>query len=614
MNPGPAGDLRTLARLLGLFAPYSGWVLLGFGAALVTLLANVCLLAVSGWFIAAMAWAGAAGAAINYFTPAALIRGSAMVRTGGRYLERLVTHEATLRLLSHLRVWFYRHLEPLAPARLQQLHSADLFSRIRSDIDSLEQLYVRSLVPLLTALAGATLLTLFLAHYDTTLALTVLAFLAAGGLLVPLWSARVGAAPGRRLVETESALREAVVDGVQALPELLVYGAAAGQAQRLNAVSADLTAAQLRLGGYAGVAQGALGLCANLALWCALWLAIPLVREGRIAPPDLAMLALLALAAFESVAPLPAAFQQLGAALTAARRLFAIVDAPPAVTEPPGPSPRPMGFALRLRGVRFTYPGAGRPALDGIDLELPAGRRIAVIGPSGSGKSTLFNLLLRFWASEAGEIRLGGHALADYAGEEVRRQFALVSQQTHLFNTSIRDNLLLARPDASQTEIEAACRAAQVHDFIGALPAGYDTWVGETGVRLSGGEARRIAVARAVLKDAPILLLDEPTEGLDAPAERALLQAVDRLMAGRTVLLVTHRPWGLEAMDEILVLDAGRITARGTYAELIAGGWLAPAPKRLTLTSPGPCAAVQTAHRQPAILSAGCDRESGARD
>ena len=575
MSPGPAGDLRTLARLLRLFAPYWGWVLVGFGAALLTLLANVALLAVSGWFIAAMAWAGAAGVSMNYFTPAALIRGSAMARTGGRYLERLVTHEATLRLLSHLRVWFYRHLEPLAPARLQQIHSADLFSRIRSDIDSLEQLYVRTLVPLLTALAGATLLTLFLARYDGALALTVLAFLAAGGLLVPLWSGRVGAAPGRRLVETESALREAVVDGVQCLPELLVYGAAEHQAQRLNAVSADLTAAQLRLGGYAGAAQGALGLCANLALWCVLWLAIPLVREGRIAPPDLAMLALLALAAFEAVAPLPAAFQQLGAALTAARRLFAIVDAAPAVSEPPGPSPRPAGFDLRLRGVRFAYPGTARAALDGIDLDLPAGRRVAVVGPSGSGKSTLFNVLLRFWAPDAGEIRLGGHDLAGYASEEVRRQFALVSQQTHLFNTSIRDNLLLARPDASQAEIEAACRAAQVHDFIRALPAGYDTWVGETGVRLSGGEARRIAVARAVLKDAPILLLDEPTEGLDAPAERSLLQAVDRLMTGRSVLLVTHRPWGLEAMDEILVLDAGRIAARGTYAELIAGGWLA---------------------------------------
>jgi ATP-binding cassette subfamily C protein CydC len=527
-------------------------------------------MAVSGWFIAAMAAAGAAGAAMNYFTPAALIRASAIARTGGRYVERLVTHEATLRQLSHLRVWLYRHLEPLAPARLQQMHSGDILSRIGSDIDALDHLYIRTLVPVLTALVGATLLVAFLALYDGGLALLLLACLGAGGVAIPLWTRRLGDVPGRRLVETESDLRAAAVDGLQGLPELLTHGAADRQAGTLDRLSADLAAEQVRLGGYAGAAQAAMGLCAGLVLWGMLWLGISLVREGSIAPPELAMLALFALAAFETVAPLPAAFQQLGAALAAARRLFAIVDAPPAVIEPAGTSPRPESFDLELCGVRFAYPGSDGPALDGVDLDLPAGRRVALVGPTGSGKTTLFNLLLRFWSPDAGEIRLSGRALADYSGEEVRRHIALVSQHTHLFNATIRENLLLARPNASQADIEAACRAAQIHDFIATLPEGYHTWVGETGVRLSGGEARRIAVARAMLKDAPILLLDEPTEGLDAPAERALMEAVGGLMEGRTVLLVTHRPSGLAAMDEILVLDAGRVSARGTYAELLA--------------------------------------------
>jgi ATP-binding cassette subfamily C protein CydC len=312
------GDLRLLLRLLRLFAPYRGWVLIGLAAALLTLLANVALMAVSGWFIAAMAAAGATGAAMNYFTPAAMIRASAIARTGGRYAERLVTHEATLRLLSHLRVWLYRHLEPLAPAGLQRIHSGDILSRIGSDIDALDHLYIRTLVPLLTALLGSALLVAFLALYDGGLALLLLVGLGAGGVLVPLWTRRMGDAPGRRLVETASDLRVAVVDGLQGLPELLVYGAADGQAGALDRLSADLSAEQVHLGGYAGAAQAALGLCAGLALWGMLWLGIPLVRDGRISPPELAMLALFALAAFEAVAPLPAALQQLGAALAAA--------------------------------------------------------------------------------------------------------------------------------------------------------------------------------------------------------------------------------------------------------------------------------------------------------
>jgi ATP-binding cassette subfamily C protein CydC len=282
------------------------------------------------------------------------------------------------------------------------------------------------------------------------------------------------------------------------------------------------------------------------------------------------MLALFALAAFESVAPLPLAFQQLGATLTAARRLFAIVDAQPAVVDPAGPSPRPKDNGIAIRGLRFSYPGAERTALDGLDLDLPEGRRLAVVGATGSGKTTLLNLLLRFWAPDAGEIQLGGEPLAAFRGEDLRSRITLVSQHTHLFDASIRENLLLAAPDAAEGRIEQACATAQISDFIAGLPEGYDTWVGETGVRVSGGQARRIAIARALLRDAPILLLDEPTEGLDAPTERALMDALHRLMEGRSVLLITHRPMALAEMDEILVLDRGRIVERGTHRELLA--------------------------------------------
>ncbi len=566
--------MKDLLRLLRLLGPYRGWMALGTLLALITLIANVTLMATSGWFIAAMAVAGTSGASMNYFTPAALIRTAAILRTVGRYLERLVTHEATLRQLAGLRVWFYAHLEPLAPARLQQLHSGDLLSRIRADIDALDNLYLRTLVPVAVAAAGLALSFAFLAVFDLGIALFALAMLLTAGVLVPLWARMRGAGPGRRMVQTQAELRSVAIDGIQGLPELLVYGAAAAQAQRLHALSLALTADQDRMSAYAGISQGAVTLAANLALWGVLWLAVPLVGPtgsgAPIAPPSLALLALFTLAAYEAVAPLPLALQHLGGTLAAARRLFEIVDAEPAVIEPRGTSPRPRCFDLEVRGVCFAYPGSARPALAGIDLSVPEGGRVAVVGSTGSGKSTLLNLLLRFWAPDQGSIRVGGHDLASFHGEDLRRHIAVVSQHTHLFAATIRENLLLANPDASQAALEQACEAAQIHGFIAGLPDGYDTWLGETGVRLSGGQARRIAIARALLKDAPILLLDEPTEGLDGPTERSVMAAIDDLMRGRTVLLISHRTAGLEAMGEIVVLDSGRIRERGTHQQLLA--------------------------------------------
>ncbi len=603
--------MRELIRLWRLFRPYRGWMLGGFFVALVTLLANVTLMAVSGWFITAMAVAGAAGIAMNYFTPAALIRGSAIGRTAGRYFERLITHEATLRQLAGLRVWFYRHLEPLAPARLMEYHSADLLTRIRADIDALDNLYVRVLVPVLVAITAGLAFFVFTALFDLGLALLLLGMLLVAGVLLPWWGHRLGKQPGRRIVEIQAELRQAGIDGTQCLSELLIYGAADSHARRLDALSRALVVEQERMSQLTGIAQAATGLTANLTLWGMLWLGIPLVHDGSLAPPQLAMLALFSLATFEAVAPLPMAFQQLESTLTAARRLFAIVDTEPAVPEPTGPAPQPKDSGLVIKGLRFRYQskatrgkgsgsvddsadgssgadsgsgmrsgsgsgddsGAGstdeRPTLDGIDLKLPPGRRVAIVGATGSGKSTLFNLLLRFWAPEAGTIQLGGVPLEQFPGEDLRSRIALVSQHTHLFDTSIRENLLIAAPDAPQGLLEQACATAQIHDFIADLPDGYDTWVGETGVRLSGGQARRIAIARALLRDAPILLLDEPTEGLDAVTERALMDAVQQLMEGRTVLMITHRPVALAQMDEILVLDHGRIIERGTHAELL---------------------------------------------
>jgi ATP-binding cassette subfamily C protein CydC len=530
-------------------------MLAGVAINVVVVLANVALLATSGWFITAMGLAGLGLMTLNYFTPAAAIRGLAILRTLGRYVERLVTHEATFRLIAGLRVWFYRHLEPLAPARLQHYRGGDLLSRIRADIDNLDNLYLRVVAPTAAALISSVVLVWFMARFSGAIALVDAAGLTIAGVALPLASRRLGRSPGRRAVTTRADLRSAVADGVRGLGELAVCGAVATHAARVAGGGRALTDEGRSLARIGAVTSALSGLAAQLALWGALVLAIPLVRSGALAGPELAMVALFVLASFEAVSPLPLAFGALGETLEAARRIFEVVDAMPAVRDPVRPATAPRRFDIKVRGLRMRYHDGGPWALDGIDLDVPQGGSIGIVGPSGAGKTSLLNVLLRFWEYQEGTVEIGGVALRDLDSSATRNLCAVVAQDTHLFNATVRDNLLLARPDASADDLRAVLTDVGILGEIEALPRGLDTLVGETGTRFSGGQTRRIAIARALLKDAPILVLDEPTEGLDAASERAVLHALDRLMAGRTTLLVTHRPQALRHVDAVVHLD-----------------------------------------------------------
>ena len=284
----------------------------------------------------------------------------------------------------------------------------------------------------------------------------------------------------------------------------------------------------------------------------------------------LALLVLGSMAAFEASAGLPGAYQALGRIRTAAGRILHIVRLTPTAAEPAVPRPVSDACDIRLEGIRFRYPGADARALDGIDLTVPAGARVGVVGPSGAGKSTLAGLLLRFWEPDAGRILLGGVPMADLRQSAVCRRIGLLSQHTELFDDTMRNNLLLARPEASEAALAEAVRLAGLSDWIAELPRGLDTWIGEGGLRISGGQARRIALARVLLHDAPILVLDEPTTGLDPAAEQSVVQALDAAMTGRTVVIITHRVNLLAAADDIAVLEGGRVVERGRHEALMA--------------------------------------------
>lgn len=553
--------MKDLLRLLGLYRRHAGWILLSMLVSLVATLANVGLMATSGWFITAMAAAGLTGIAMNYFTPAAIIRALAILRTGGRYIDRIVGHEATLRLLADTRAHLFGRMVPLAPAALDDLRSGDLLARLKADIDRLELTFLRFLSPLTVALLTLAAVGLVLFLYDGVLSASILAVLVGCGLLAPAVAAAATTGPGRMLTARSADLRRLVVDDLSGLMPLIVTGAFTGHRDRLVEAMSLQVQAERRLARRAAFGQALGRLSGDLALIVALFVGVPLVAAGRMVGPDLAMAALLSLSAAEVFMGLPAAFLGLSSTLASARRLFAILDRKPPVVELAVPKPLPEDRDLHLDAVTLRYPQGVRPALDGISLDIPFGSHVALIGESGAGKSSVVALLARLRDPNAGEIRLGGIPLTDLALADVRRVVGVVPQKPHLFTLTLEENLCLGRPSANADELAAAIEAAGLADFVARLPQGLATPVGVAGTTLSGGEARRVAIARMLLLNPDILILDEPGEGLDPETEAAVLDRVLDRMAGRTVILVTHARAALHRMDRVVEFDSGRIVA-----------------------------------------------------
>ncbi|HVT42454.1 MAG TPA: thiol reductant ABC exporter subunit CydC [Acidimicrobiales bacterium] len=571
----PAGLARTLAVAGPARRRIAQASLLGAGA----IGASIALMGTSAWLISRAA---------QHPSEASLTLAIVGVQFFGlsrgflRYGERLVGHDAALRMLAGLRVYVYTRLEALAPAGLPAFRRGDLVSRVVDDVDSLQDVVLRVIQPFaVAALVGCgTVAAMWWLLPQAGLVLLVA--LALSATAVPWLTGRLARREEARQASVRGALHADVLDLVEGAAELVVLGAADDQLARIRAGDGALRSVARRGAGTTGIGLGLTTALAGLASWGALALGVGPVHAGSLNGALLAVLALVPLAAFELVSPLPAGTQALARARVAAGRVFEAVDAPPVVHDPRTPvaleleDARPdrprRPHTLVLHDVWASYPGAGRAALRGVDLALAPGRRVAVVGPSGAGKSTLADVLVRFLPADDGEAVLDGVPLERLRADDVRRVVGLVEQRPHLFDTSLGENLRIGRREATDDELAAVMARVGLGDWLAGLPDGLATPTGRDGSRLSGGQRQRVAVARALLADFPILVLDEPAEHLEPAAADALTGDLLALTVGRSSLLITHRLAGLEAVDEILVLDGGRVVERGTHTELLTAG------------------------------------------
>jgi ATP-binding cassette, subfamily C, bacterial CydC len=542
----------TLRRLLELARVPRGEAVLATALAALAVVFGVGLLSAAGYLISR---AAEQPPILALTTTIVVVRFFGLARPLARYLERLASHDLGLRALATIRARYYERIEPLAPAQLEGYRRGDLLARMVRDVDELQGAYVRGVAPLVVALAVGAVCVGVTAAVLPLAAAVLAAGLALGAVAVPAVAVWASRSTGRRAA-LRGALTAELVEVLRGAPELVAYGREQETLDAVRHADSELTRLARRDALAGGLTDALVVAVAGLTVVGVLAVAVSAHDAGSLDRVLVATLALLALSSFEAVAALPAAARELASTLASGRRVLELVERQPAVRDPAVPAELDSrsGLEVALESVTARY-AAGEPAvLQSFDLRLSPGRRVALVGPSGSGKTTVTNLLLRFLDPEAGRVTIGGTDIRDCRQEDVRRTFALAGQESHLFDSTIRENLRLARPDASDHDLELALARARIGDWVATLPDRLDTLVGEDGLHLSGGQRQRLVLARALLADAPVLILDEPTAHLDPPtAERFVADVLDEA-SDRSVLLITHRPEGLDRVDEIVAL------------------------------------------------------------
>ncbi|MEZ9564577.1 cysteine/glutathione ABC transporter ATP-binding protein/permease CydC [Vibrio artabrorum] len=560
--------MRDLLPYLRLYKKHWFGLSLGMLLAFATLSASIGLLTLSGWFISASAVAGLtiARETFNYMLPGGGVRGLAMGRTAGRWGERVVSHNATFKLLTDLRIFFFKKLAPLIPGRISNLRDADLLNRLVADVDAMDHVYLRLVSPVTVGVLGIVFLTLFLMWFDTSLGLILGSILLIMLLVWPILFYKLGKRNGGELTQNKADLRVTTLDWIEGYSELTLFGAEERYRNAILETQQKLMANQFVNANLTGMASAVLMLFNGLTLVLILWLAADGVG-GNAPDPFIALMAFATMASFELLMPIAGAFQYLGQTLSSARRLNEVILSEPEVqfSEEKLDINKPLD--ITFSNVTFSYPDSERSVLNAIDLTISATNKVAIVGQTGSGKSTLIQLLTRYWDPKKGSISIAGIELTQWNESQLRESISVVSQRVDILNGTLRDNLLIARPEATDDHLANILRDVGLEKLLenNAL----DSWLGDGGRQLSGGEKRRIGIARAILHDAPILLLDEPTEGLDKQTEQSIMTLFEKHFEGKTVIFITHRLIGLESMDSIVLIEQGEIVENGSHEKLL---------------------------------------------
>ncbi|MCE7640087.1 cysteine/glutathione ABC transporter ATP-binding protein/permease CydC [Vibrio fluvialis] len=561
--------MRDLLPYLKLYKKHWFGLTLGMLLAFVTLCASIGLLTLSGWFLSAAAVAGLtiARETFNYMLPGAFVRGFAMGRTAGRWGERVVSHNATFKLLTDLRIFFFEKLAPMIPGRVSNLRDADLLNRLVADIDAMDHVYLRLISPVTVGVLGIAALTALLCWFDMALGLTLGSVLLVLLLVWPVMFYKLGKRNGAELTQHKAEMRVATLDWLQGYSELTIFGAESRYRDAIYAAQEKLLANQKVNASFTGLASALLLLANGWTLVLMLWLAADGVN-GQAPDPMIALVVFATMASVELLMPIAGAFQHLGQTLTSARRLNEIILSEPDVKFPSEETRHSGQFDITFENLTFNYSGGEQPALKDVSLTIPAGNKVAIVGQTGSGKSTLIQLLCRYWDAQQGDIRIAGTRLQEWKESDLRAALSVVSQRVDILNGSLRDNLIMAKPTANDSELSAMLERVGLGKLLEA--PGLDAWLGDGGRQLSGGEKRRIGIARALLHDGPILLLDEPTEGLDKQTEQQIMALFQSHFENKTVIFITHRLVELETMDAVCLIEQGEIVEHGSHQALLA--------------------------------------------